>query len=554
MQVNAYKLNETDVFVKIKGDDSEVPTVPSHMIVVCDCSGSMAEQSRLINVKLSLNHMIPYMNESSNFSLVAFNMDATVKCRAVPMNVEGKRLVEHKIETLKATGGTNLSAGLLMAHDLIATTPTTHTINILVLTDGEVTDGITEIPDLVNMVRGMREMRPSLTVHAIGYGTSHNITLMGSMAHESSGSYQVVENLEHVASVFGDILGGVMTIRAQNCEIMLPDGVTAVTKLRTTTGVTGSNVQFGNLYAGAEHQLIVKASPTRVSSITSRWFDVIDRRFMSNETAVLVESNNIINTEAEAYLLRMDAAALMDRIATATATRDEMRAMVTRLENYNTIVWAAAIKSEIQRILNIADRAPPSVPFAAVMRSVGGAAANNSSVLSQGRGVAMMSQSIYEDDDDPMNAHTQVVDMFSTPAQRQVSGGIVRAVSGPATTGGGAGAPIPYAPARVPLMRSLAGGLSPIPSIDEGVARTLDFGERIVGSASLTDALHRFGEVPPLESITGTATMPVPLPIMIPPPPATFEEMVDHGRPVTPTNQIRRSHMLPPNRRSPPRP
>ena len=526
MQVNAYKLNETEVFVKIKGDDSEVPMVPTHMIVVCDCSGSMAEQSRLVNVKLSLNHMIPYMNESSNFSLVAFSGDATVKCSAVPMNVEGKRLVEHKIETLRASGGTNLSAGLLMAHDLIATTPPTHTINILVLTDGEVTDGITEIPDLVNMVRGMRDMRPSLTVHAIGYGTSHNIALMRSMAHESSGSYQVVENLEHVASVFGDILGGVMTIRAQNCEIMLPNGVTAITKLRTTMGVTGLNVQFGNLYAGAEYQLIVKASPTRVSSITSRWFDVITRRFMSNETAVTVESNNIIDTEADAYLLRMDAAVLMDRIATMIATRDEMRAMVARLEHYTTFGWAVAIKSEIQNILTIAERAPPSLPFTAVMRSVGGAAANNSSVLSQGRGVAMMSQVSHfdDDDDDPMSAHTQAVDMFSTPTQRQVSGGMLRAVSGPQPV------------ARVPLMRSHAIGLPPIPSVHEGIAQTLDF-----------------GPPPPPEFITGTS-VPVPLPIMIPPPPATFEEMIDHSRPVTPTNQIRRSNMLPPNRRSPPRP
>jgi Mg-chelatase subunit ChlD len=516
MQVNAFKLNETDVFVKIKGSESEIPMLPTHMIVVCDCSGSMEILSRLVNVKQSLHQMIPYMNESSNFSLVAFNTDAAVKCRAIPMNVEGKRLIEHKIDTLRAEGGTNLGAGLLMAHDLIVTTPVTHTINVLLLTDGEVTDGITEIPDLVNMVRGMREMRPSLTVHAIGYGTSHNFELMRSIAHESSGSYQVVENLEHVASVFGDILGGVMTIRAQNCEIMLPEGVTAITKLRTTTGVAGTNVQFGNLYAGAEFQLIVK-SPVRVSNITSRWFDVVTRRFSFCETAVVIETNNIINTEADAYLLRMDAASMMDRISNQTATRDEMCVIVARLQNYPTIGWAFAIKAEIERILNIADRAPPSIPFSAILRSVEGAAANNSSVLSQGRGVAMMSQSMY--DDDPMNAHTQHIDMFSTPTQRQVSGGLVRAVS------------------RPPAAFSVA--LPPIPSIDEGAARMLDFED--------------LPPVPPLEYIPGT-NVPLPPPIMIPSLPATFEEMVDPDRPMTPTNQIRRTHLNPPCRRSPPRP
>lgn len=517
MQVNAYKLNETDVFVKIKGDDSEIPATPTHMIVICDCSGSMEMHNRLVNVKQSLHHMIPYLNESSNFSLVAFNTDATVKCRAIPMNVEGKRLIEYNIDTLRAEGGTNLGAGLLMAHDLIVTTPATHTINVLVLTDGEVTDGISNIPDLVNIVQGMRELRPLLSVHAIGYGTSHNFELMRRIAHESSGSYQVVENLEHVASVFGDILGGVMTIRAQNCEILLPEGVTAITKLRTTTGVAGTNVQFGNLYAGAEFQLIVRSSPVRVSNITSRWFDVVTRRFTHSETAVAVETDNIINTEADAYLLRMDAASLMDRISNQTATRDEMCVMVARLNNYPTIGWASAIKSEIERILNFADRASPSMSFAAILRYVEGAAANNSSVLSQGRGVAMMSQSI---DDDPMNAHTQAVDMFSTPAQRHVSGGLVRAVSGP-----------PAAPARHYPRFEGALPLTPIPSFDDGVTQTLDF-----------------TEIPPLPSLE-----PIQ-PLIIPPPPATFEAMLDHDRPSTPTNQIRRAHMNQPCRRSPPRP
>lgn len=495
MIVNAYKVNNNSIYVKIRGASAAVPHVPIHFIAVIDVSGSMDSDNRLKNVKLSLQHIIPLMTAEDKFSLVTFSDISRIICHNVTLDEVGKRQIEAHLERLRADGPTNIGSALTSVRDIIAHTPATHTVCTLLLTDGEANCGVTDTTDLVNLARNDRA---NTNIYSVGYGSLHNFELMRSFAENGNGSYAVVENLEHVATVFGDVLGGIMSIVAQNCEILLPSGASATTRLKTTEGFGGgTNVQVGNLYQGSEQALIVNNLPFDSSgarTLTYRYFNCATRSLATGTMAVQLESDASIQSEAEAYLLRLDAASVMNKVSLGTVTLDELDNMIRRLNEHQHVAWVPIIKAELQRVAHmIRDNA--SVPIAHVCRGVSGYAATNYAALSMGRGITLSSQ--------PVEMSQEEANPFSTPTQRHVAGQTTRSVTGAMPP---------------PIIRNVGGRghLSPIPSLDYDGSVPRDLHAHFAAAAA------------------------VPLPVIIPPAPATFEEMGDDDRPVTPTAQIRR--------------
>lgn len=536
MNVEAYKLTSTSTFVKISGGHAAVSHVPLHIIAVIDVSGSMEEASRLVNVKRSLNHMVPMMTEEDVFSLISFSDTAEVHCENVALNAGGITIVQNTIESLHTIGSTNLSAALISARDIVSRTPTNKKVCILILTDGHVNMGISSNDHLMALVNGIRDVsRPassgspsSTSIFAVGYGADHNYSLLQSFASVGGGSYQVVNTLEHVASVFGDMLGGMQTISAQNAEIIMPATANAITGLRVTTstgGVEQKKIQLGDVYAGGQNSLIITDIPVAVNneprSIHYQYFDVAVVGMVSGSCVISLESSPEIIREGEMYMLKQNMADLMNRIATGVIPnadlRNEIQAAIDQLRPYVSEPWVAAMITNFERQIRLISQ----IGVAAASRGISGIAANNAAVLATSRGVAMMSQDI-----DDMNAHTSA-DLFSTPAQRNVSGGLVRGVTshpGPHPTVGGG--------SRSHISRSgLSGGIA---SLDP------------FGSVHMP-LLPPDREIP--EVYTYIPPMPAPMvpigqgiTVIIPPPP-TIEELeaevpADAGY-MTPRNQIR---------------
>lgn len=496
MNVTAHKVLDNGIFVKVLGSAAsapagtvETPRTPIHLITVIDTSGSMLADNRLFNVKNSLQYMLPYMSSDDMFSLVSFSDFSRVACQNVILTADGKRQVEGHIHSLNALGSTNMGSALIAVSDIIATTPAGHTTCVLILTDGEVTTGITNPEDLINLVQTIRSSRTNTTVYSVGYGSHHNFSLMRSFAHEGSGSYSVVENLEHVATVFGDILGGLLSIVAQNCEILLPNEVEVITKLRVTTDAMGKKVHLGNLYDGSQQSLIVRDLPVQADgsrTVTYRYFDSSTRSIITTHAVVSIESGVEVNNEAQAFMLRIESADLMSRIANFTITAEMLQNILPRLRAIEHVPWVPGTIAEFERVVRTLIE-NPRVPVSFALRSVTGAAANNAAVLSSARGVTMSSQA-YDPSDPSVGPSVAIDSVFSTPMQRHVSRGIsgaaTQAVSHTGMTpairsmsvGGGAGAfpttggVLPSAGSLAHLLTSrfVASPLSPIPSIDEG--------------------------------------------------------------------------------------
>ena len=201
--------------------------------------------------------MLDFMTPSDFFSLVTFDMDARIVIRQSQMTTENKDLAKAKIQMLVPDGATNLSAAISYVHELILADQTIKQ-GLLLLTDGEATVGATTTSELTTIARTLSTTYPSLTFTTVGYGVDHNAELLRAMATEGGGSYNVVQSLENVATVFGDSLGGLKTCVFQQVRLSVPAHVTQLTPYAVRAGAADRNEIFaGDLQEGNEIFILI---------------------------------------------------------------------------------------------------------------------------------------------------------------------------------------------------------------------------------------------------------------------------------------------------------
>ena len=260
---------------------------PVHLLFLIDVSGSMEDDNKLVNVKKSMNFILPLLTEQDQISLVTFSDDAKTHITRNAVTAENKQALEYKIQQMRTDGSTNLSAGLLTASDIFAQ-PRTDAVDrkqgLILLTDGHANIGIRDETQLLELVRNQLLARhPGLSLTAVAYGSDHNADLLSKMSIEGGGSYNIVKNLEDVASVFGEILGGLLSVSAQMVEVQFPPDV-EVDTLYPKEALEGGmiRVRIGDLYAEAEQVVLFKSSPDqgpiRVMGVGLPSFERLDIR------------------------------------------------------------------------------------------------------------------------------------------------------------------------------------------------------------------------------------------------------------------------------------
>lgn len=236
---------------------------PVHLYFLIDTSGSMHIENKLANVQRSMNFILPFLTAEDQLSLGTFNSDA--KSHLVRNSVSTTQAIEYTIQQLTADGNTNLSAGLLMAapvFEQVQSDGLERKQGLILLTDGHANMGAHDESTLLRIVKSMLEKTPSLSITTVGYGEDHNADLLSKMSIEGGGSYNIVKNLEDVASVFGEILGGLLSVSAQIIEVFLPPNAecTTVYPIETLEGGV-QKVRIGDLYSEAEQTLLFKSAP-----------------------------------------------------------------------------------------------------------------------------------------------------------------------------------------------------------------------------------------------------------------------------------------------------
>ena len=232
-----------------------------HIIMLVDTSGSMEDNGKLESVKKSLRFMLSLLSPEDRLSLITFDNDATLILNKVVPDAANLDATLYKINMLHVDGSTNMSAGLLEARSVIESVDSGRKQGIILLTDGHANVGSSTPDAIVSIIQRILTDNRDVSISTTGYGSDHNADLLMQVAREGGGAYNVVSNLEDVASTFGDILGGLVSVSAQRVQVKFPAAYSVKTSYPTQvsdTGVTVVNV--GDVYAETEITILFQVS------------------------------------------------------------------------------------------------------------------------------------------------------------------------------------------------------------------------------------------------------------------------------------------------------
>jgi Ca-activated chloride channel family protein len=217
----------SDLFVSVDLTGVEVPgsrRTPVNLAVVIDRSGSMSGY-KLQQAKQAARHLVGLLGPQDRLAIVHYGSDvkSLPSLPATPANRE--RMLQF-IEGIWDDGGTNIGAGLHAGRSHLVTARESYAVNrIILLSDGQPTEGIIEEPALTEVVKSIRAEH--ITVSAIGVGTDFNEDLMQDFAEYGAGAYGFLEDAGQLATLFQRDLQQAATSVARNVELSfeLPEGV-----------------------------------------------------------------------------------------------------------------------------------------------------------------------------------------------------------------------------------------------------------------------------------------------------------------------------------------
>jgi Ca-activated chloride channel family protein len=312
--------------IHVKAPESE-SRVPIHLCCVIDTSGSMEDDDKLENVKRSLHYLLNFLGEKDRISVITFSSNAKTILNKMCCSLTEKENLRTHIAMIHLEFSTNLSAALVETHNVLLTDPSGEALprlnpsgikqGILLLTDGMANDGVKEPDQIVAMTKKLLQDYHGTSLSCIGYGTDHNAELLQSMATEGGGSYSIVNTLEDVATVFGNVLGGLISCSFQQVCITLPKN-TEIKSRYATNHLDELEIMIGDLSAGMDAVVLAKIPLGHV--LTVKAYDLKASQLVTVETIVSSSEDVTIQTDGEAHYLRFDVLALLDDIASGKQT------------------------------------------------------------------------------------------------------------------------------------------------------------------------------------------------------------------------------------------
>ena len=179
----------TPLVVKLSSDDKSEKTKGVDLICVVDDSGSM-RGDRVKLVKESLKYLVNLMTINDKLAIVSFTNSANPILPLTDMTATGKNNAINAINSLRASGGTNIYSGLAKGLELINQEYSSgeRVASMILLSDGY--DGASNAD--VNFRRHINTIGKQshvFTLHTIGYGESHDANLMQRISLIRDGGY-----------------------------------------------------------------------------------------------------------------------------------------------------------------------------------------------------------------------------------------------------------------------------------------------------------------------------------------------------------------------------
>jgi hypothetical protein len=324
MQFQAYMLqkNPSWAAIHIKAPPSQERT-PVHFCILMDVSGSMDDNNKLKTVILSLQFLLDFLGSQDRISLITFSKNATIILNHSAILSEEKANLRTRLSIIQTEDITNMSAAIIRAREVLQ--KDTHHIKqgILLLTDGYANHGIVDTEPLVDVLIQLLTDFPGTSLSSVAYGLDHNKELLQDMATKGGGSYSTVNSLEDVATVFGDILGGLVSCISQQIRVLLPKDTVLHSRYPKTEINMKMEIMVGDL--PAEMEAVFLAQLPKGTSLELKGYDFKTHQLFELSTNIIETDNEEINANNEAHYIRFQVVHMIEEVVHSETWSDTKR-------------------------------------------------------------------------------------------------------------------------------------------------------------------------------------------------------------------------------------
>mgnify|MGYP001014209035 FL=1 len=209
--------------VAIKADDPAVSKQsalpPANLVFLVDVSGSMSDNDKLPLVKSSLKMLTKQLRAQDTISIVTYAGRTQVTLPATKGSDTDKILAA--IDSLDASGSTNGEAAIKLAYQQAKIHYKKDGINrILMMTDGDFNVGVSDVDEMLDIIRRERDSGVSLSTFGFGEGNL-NDHMMEQVADNGNGNYSYIDSLSEAKKALVDEMSATFNTVAKDVKVQV---------------------------------------------------------------------------------------------------------------------------------------------------------------------------------------------------------------------------------------------------------------------------------------------------------------------------------------------
>jgi len=195
----------------------ESARAPVALALVLDKSGSM-EGRPMEQLKIAVKYLVDRLTPADLLTIVTFGEESEI---VMPLRrVMNTDLIKQHVDMIRPRGTTNLWAGITDAVTQLFSTDAPHHIKrVLLLTDGEANEGITDYQSIITEVRARH--LAGMSYSTLGMGIEYNEELMMAIAKNTGGNYHFIEHPDEIPMVFERELGSLFGVVGNEARLKL---------------------------------------------------------------------------------------------------------------------------------------------------------------------------------------------------------------------------------------------------------------------------------------------------------------------------------------------
>ncbi len=170
---------------------NNVKVLPKDVIIVLDQSGSMMGK-KWDQARSAVRYVLEHLNPEDRFNIVSFSTGYRIYAKSL-QKVDQAAEAAKWVQGLNAEGGTDIDGALGQAASFIDPERTT---NIIFLTDGQPTEGETDISRLLQKVKD--RSKPNVRLFVFGVGDDVNTFLLDTLSTDNRGQSVYVRPAENI--------------------------------------------------------------------------------------------------------------------------------------------------------------------------------------------------------------------------------------------------------------------------------------------------------------------------------------------------------------------